>query len=362
MFGQAGDQGAEIGQGGVVGDRGQAQCAEEQGGRPQAGHHGLQPPLLHAAQHHQAGQEEADQQTFLQDQRVLVAVVSLGKAEEQQEQAEEQHRMVGQQHHRGEEGQVDQGHQRRHAHRRLAFDRGVEWAQVGLQEEGDDAGVDQNGDQGAPAEVQQHVGAVPAPGSGHHQHRRRGIGGERPADRYVNEQHAQRPVLQPLGHTGAEHGGGQHQGRQRHRGRLRDERAGERHQGQAEPGLRDLGTDRHQSCKQAHQGTRGLQHRPRGGHHHHDEHEQRLGVVARLGVVDGGSGTLDQGHGQHQDEGPEAKHDLDLAQQVEQSGVAWIAVREHLEQVGGEGMEQGDDKQDQADLLDGHGHGWAPGW
>ena len=52
------DQRAEVGQRGVVGDRGQAERAEEQRGRRQARHERLQPPLLHAAQHHQAGEEE----------------------------------------------------------------------------------------------------------------------------------------------------------------------------------------------------------------------------------------------------------------------------------------------------------------
>jgi hypothetical protein len=35
----------------------------------EAGDDRLQPPLLHAAQHHQACQEKADQQAFAQDQR-----------------------------------------------------------------------------------------------------------------------------------------------------------------------------------------------------------------------------------------------------------------------------------------------------
>ena len=42
----------------------------------------------------------------------------------------------------------------------------------------------------------------------------------------------------------------------------------------------------------------------------------------------------------HQHDGPEAEHDLDLAQQVEQPGVAREAVRQPLELLGGEGVDQ----------------------
>jgi len=82
--------------------------------------------------------------------------------------------------------------------------------------------------------------------------------------------------------------------------------------------------------------------------------------VARLGIVDRRRAALDQGHEGHQHEGPEAEHDLDFAQQVEQSGVARMAVRQHFEHVGGEGVQQGHDEQDQADGLHGRGHRGTP--
>jgi hypothetical protein len=52
-------------------------------------------------------------------------------------------------------------------------------------------------------------------------------------------------------------------------------------------------------------------------------------------------GPDDEGHRQHQDEGPETEHDLDFAEQVEQAFMARMAVGQHLETLGGEGVDQG---------------------
>jgi hypothetical protein len=60
----------------------------------------------------------------------------------------------------------------------------------------------------------------------------------------------------------------------------------------------------------------------------------------------------DQGHRQHQDEGPEAEHDLDFAQQVEQAGMARMAVGQDLEPLGRKSVDQGAGEQDQADGVD----------
>ena len=79
--------------------------------------------------------------------------------------------------------------------------------------------------------------------------------------------------------------------------------------------------------------------------------------MARLRVVDGGRAALDEGHREHQHERPEAEDDFHFAEQVEQAGVAWIAVREAFEQAGGERVQQGEHEQDQGDLVHGRGHG-----
>jgi hypothetical protein len=127
-----------------------------------------------------------------------------------------------------------------------------------------------------------------------------------------------------------------------------------------EPGLRYLGAQGEHARQQAQQCAGCFQHRARGGHHHDHEHEQGFGVVARLRIVDRGRAAFDQCHRQHQHEGPEAEHDLDLAQQVEQPRMARMAVRQHLEQMGGEGVQQGEGEQDQADGLHGRGHVVVP--
>jgi len=66
--------------------------------------------LLQAAEHHQTSQEEGDEQAFAQDQPVLVAFISLGIAQEKQEQAHENGRMVGKEHDTDEKDEMDAGH------------------------------------------------------------------------------------------------------------------------------------------------------------------------------------------------------------------------------------------------------------
>jgi hypothetical protein len=140
-LGQAGDQRAQVGQRGVVGDRGQAQRAEEQGGRLQARHDGLQPPLLHPPSTTRPARKKPTSRPSFRISGDLVARIGLGEAEEQQEQAEEQHRMVGQQHDAARKA-GGSAHQRRHRARAPSI--GCRTGAGGAQQEGDDGGVDQH--------------------------------------------------------------------------------------------------------------------------------------------------------------------------------------------------------------------------
>ena len=62
--------------------------------RVHVGEQRLQPPFLHAAEHHEAGKEEADQQPFAQDQRRLMLLVGMREAKEEQQQREEDYEVV----------------------------------------------------------------------------------------------------------------------------------------------------------------------------------------------------------------------------------------------------------------------------
>ena len=139
-------------------------------------------------------------------------------------------------------------------------------------------------------------------------------------------------VLEPLGHPGAEDERREHQRGQRHRRRLGDQRAEQRHEREAEPGLGHVRAHRQPARRGSRPAARiAVEHRPRRGDHHDHEHEQRLGVLAGLGVLDRHAPAGDRGHRRHQHHGPEAEHHLDLAEQVEQAGVARMAVRQALE-------------------------------
>ena len=62
---------------------------------------------------------------------------------------------------------------------------------------------------------------------------------------------------------------------------------------------------------------------------------------------------MQQGHGDNQDDGPEAEHHFDLAEEVKQPGVAGKAMGNSLELLGGEGVAEGHHKDGQADELNG---------
>jgi hypothetical protein len=94
------------------------------------------------------------------------------------------------------------------------------------------------------------------------------------------------------------------------------------------------------------------QDRPRRGHDHHHEDEQRLGVVARLGIGERIPAPGHHHHRQHQHDAPEAEHDLDLAEQVKEPGVAREAARQPHELLDAEGVRESE-KEGRGDELEG---------
>ena len=349
------DERAQVGEGGVVGDGREAQRAREQGQGLQARDDGLQPPLLHAAQHHQPRQEEAHQQCLFEDERALVACIGLRVAQEHQKDAQKHHRVVCKQHHARQQRNVHSGHTHRHralVSRFLPCLQRFCTGQVPAQGQRTCRGVHQHGQRGLPAKGGEHEGAVPAPGGGHHQHRGRGIRGERAADGHIDEQHAQRQVLEPLWHTCTEDLRGQHESGNGHGGGLGDERAQQRHSRQPQPGSCQRGGYGRQLGKGVDDGHHRAQHRARCGNDHDHEDEQRLGVVARFSVLQGLRAAHGQRHGHDEHHGPEAKDHLDFAQQVKQPGVAWVAVREPLEEFDGKGVQQRHAKKGSGNPLD----------
>jgi len=95
------------------------------------------------------------------------------------------------------------------------------------------------------------------------------------------------------------------------------------------------------------------QHGARRGDHHHREHEQRLGVLARFGIGDGAVAAAHDGHADDQHNRPETEYHLDLAQQMQQAGVARMSVRQLFDGFGGEGMQQCQPEQNGTQQLDG---------
>ena len=84
-----------------------------------------------------------------------------------------------------------------------------------------------------------------------------------------------------------------------------------------------------------------LEDRSRAGDHHDDEHEHRLGEVARIEVLGGFRGA-ERGHHHHdQHYGPKAERHFDLAQQVPHARVLRAAVCHALEELGRERVHEG---------------------
>ncbi|MCY1533014.1 hypothetical protein D9M68_683200 [compost metagenome] len=149
---------------------------------------------------------------------------------------------------------------------------------------GGNGGVRKNSQCSLPAKGGEHESAVPLPGRSDHQHRWGGVGSQGPTDRHVDEQHAQGEVFHCFGYLRSEDLWREHQCRNGHGRWLRDQRSQQRNGSQPEPCGRDRGRQRHRSGNDAHARHHGPKHWPRGGHHHHDENEEWLGVVARLRI------------------------------------------------------------------------------
>ena len=113
----------------------------------------------------------------------------------------------------------------------------------------------------------------------------------------------------------------QHQGGDGHRRRLGDQRSEQRDRGQASQAVATAPRHRQHAGEPIDGADDRHQDRPRGGHDHHHEDEQRLGVVARLRIGERLRAAGHRHHREDQHDGPEAEHDLDLAEQVEQPGM-----------------------------------------
>ena len=161
------DQRAEVGQRGVVGDRGQRRGAAEHGaGAPccssiGCSHQRCRPPSTTSP-----ARKKATSSALADDERVLVALVGLREAEEQQEQAHEDGRMVREQHHADEQRDVH----RRPATGGTAVSSSplvrarLELRQLAAEQQRRAERVDDHGERRLPAEGRQHEGAVPLPG------------------------------------------------------------------------------------------------------------------------------------------------------------------------------------------------------
>ena len=161
----------------------------------------------------------------------------------------------------------------------------------------------------------------PAPLLGDHHDGRRGEGGERAADRDVDEQHAKRRVHELLGSVAAEELVAQQQGRERHRRRLGDERAEQRTDRQHREIVARCRRQGERASDALQDRPGKVEDRPARGDDHDDEDEGRFGEAAALQVgerVLGADLDRDQ-HQQHHR--PEAEHDLDLAEQMPEPGV-----------------------------------------
>ncbi len=124
----------------------------------------------------------------------------------------------------------------------------------------------------------EHEGQAPAVLRRDHQDRRRGEMGEGAADGDVDEEQAERAVLQPRGRVQLVEVPREEERADRHRGRLGDERAEERpdRQDRGPPGERRLPAE----ARDAPDALLGEgEDRPRRGDRHDDDHEHRLGEV-----------------------------------------------------------------------------------
>jgi hypothetical protein len=207
-------------------------------------------------------------------------------------------------------------------------------------------------DGGLPAEVCKHEAGVPVPLGGHHQHRRRGEGREGAADGNVDEEHAEGGVHQPGGDAAAKNWSR----------RIRAARVMAAGSVMKEPsrGTKDSTSEiGGGGCRagaspghEPHQRAGGVQDGPRAGDDHDREDEHGLGEVARLDVVDGRGPNPQGKHEHHQHHGPEAEHHFHSRPAGARCPRGGAGVGQALEELGGEGVQDGDGEERCADDLD----------
>ena len=158
--------------------------------------------------------------------------------------------------------------------------------------------------------------------------------------------------LRRLGRIGREDAIAQHQRGERHRRRLGDERAEQRHEREAQEIAGDRRARGDARRRRLHAVGRELHDGParRDDHDHEDEH--RLDEVRPVQVGRGRAPAVGERHEHQQHERPEAEHGLDFAQQVPQARVRSARVREMLEVARREGVQDRQREQRGADDLE----------
>ena len=204
----------------------------------QAGEHRRDPPSLQPAVDHETGEKEPDEQRRLQLDAALVGRGGAGKPEEEQEAADEERRIVRGEHRPRHEGHVRRGQPCRHGQelgRGPSPSSGTlhvgqrrppgELAELAAEDQEVATGGDEDREHRPPAEVPEHERRVPVPRPRHHQHGRRGEMRQRAADRHVDEQQAERRVLQSRARLQVVELAREQQRADGHRRRLGDERS-----------------------------------------------------------------------------------------------------------------------------------------
>lgn len=349
------DQRPQVRQGRVVRDGREASRAQEERERVHLAEQGLQPPTLEAAERHQAGQEEPDQQAALEVELLLVLTGHLDEAQEEQEETQEEDHVVGVEDDPTHEDDVDHVQPHRHLHETTGRLLGRhQRSQLLLQHSRHHGRVDDDRDGCLPAEVHGHVFHAPSPLACHHENRRRSEVRQGATDGDVDEQDAERGVLESLGHVPGVVAVQEDERGHRHGGRLSDERpqqGAEDQGGQVERGLvvhrEELGgASDDVPCE--------LDNRPRRCHRHDDKHERRLGVVPALKVGDRPVVARHDDDSGDQSRRPKPKHHLDLTEEVEEvlgDGAFRVLVGQVLEALDREGVDDREPEQDRGDQL-----------
>ncbi len=168
--------------------------------------------------------------------------------------------------------------------------------------------------------MSEHERGRPIPGTRHHEHRRRRKVRQRAADRNVDEEQAERCVLQGRARIEIVELAGEEQSADRHRRRLGYERPENRTNDQDRDPPR---AGRPASgVSDATQGILRERHdRSRRRQRHDDDDEQGLGVIdlvveVMLGVLP----AVIREHRREQHDRPEAEHDFDFAEKVQEFG------------------------------------------